>query len=90
MGDSGIADLEKSMGQISESVRGDAAVQAASGAFKTQTRIWVGSTGFASATDLLDKGEITGWVGDHVGVKGLDDGIWSATGVKDATTTSSG
>ncbi|MET9912717.1 putative T7SS-secreted protein [Streptomyces sp. NPDC006476] len=90
IGDSGIADLEKNLGQISESVRGDGAVKAASDVFKAQTRIWAGSTGFASATDLLDKGEITGWVGDHIGVKGLDDGVWSATGVKDATTTSSG
>lgn len=90
VGDSGIAGLEKSMGQISESLRADDAVKAAGGVFRTQTRIWAGSTFVASATDLLDKGEITGWIGDHVGVGGLHDGVWSATGVKDATTTGDG
>ncbi|MFJ6084355.1 putative T7SS-secreted protein [Streptomyces sp. NPDC092369] len=90
IGDSGIADLEKSMGQISESLRADDAVRAAGDVFKAQTRIWAGSTGLASATDLVDKGEITGWIGDHVGVGGLDDGLWSATGIKEATTASNG
>jgi hypothetical protein len=90
VGDSGIASIEKSMGEISESLRADDAVKAASDVFKTQTRIWAGSTFVASSTDLLDKGEITGWIGDHVGIPGLDDGVWSATGIKDATTTSDG
>lgn len=89
-GDPGIADLENSMGKMAESLRADDAVKAASKVFTTQTRIWAGSTAFASATDLLDKGELTGWVGDHIGVHGLDDGVWSATGIKDATTTSDG
>jgi hypothetical protein len=58
--------------------------------FKAQTRIWRGSTGIASFTDAMDKGAITGWIGDRVGVDGLDDGLWSATGIKDAWTTSDG
>jgi hypothetical protein len=90
IGDTGIAGLEKSMGDISETLRADDAVKAAGDVFRTQTRIWAGSTFVASGTDLLDKGEITGWIGDHVGIGGLDDGVWSATGVKDATTTSDG
>ncbi|MGW6485921.1 MULTISPECIES: putative T7SS-secreted protein [unclassified Streptomyces] len=90
IGDSGIADIEKSLGHMSDSLRVDSAVKAAGDVFTTQTRIWAGSTGIASATDLLDKGEITGWVGDHVGIPGLDEGVWSATGVKEAWTTSNG
>ncbi|MFF4347707.1 putative T7SS-secreted protein [Streptomyces sp. NPDC001530] len=90
IGDSGIADLERGLGQMSDSLQVDTAVHAASDVFKTQTRIWAGSTGIASVTDILDKGEITGWIGDHVGIKGLDDGVWSATGAKDAWTTSNG
>ncbi|MET7451254.1 putative T7SS-secreted protein [Streptomyces sp. NPDC005574] len=89
-GDSGIASIEKSMGDIQQSLRADDAVKAASDVFRTQTRIWAGSTAVASSTDLLDKGELTGWIGDRVGIPGLDDGVWSATGIKEATTTSDG
>ncbi|MEV6884911.1 putative T7SS-secreted protein [Streptomyces sp. NPDC051135] len=76
--------------QMSDALRADSAVAGAADVLQTQTRIWAGSTAVASTTDALDKGEITGWAGDQVGIQGLDDGIWSATGVKDATTTSDG
>jgi len=49
-----------------------------------------GATGIASSTDALDKGPITGGFGDLFGVDGLGDGLWSATGIKDAWTTSDG
>jgi hypothetical protein len=65
-------------------------VRAVTDVFQTQTRIWAGSTAVASTTDLLDKGEVTGPVGDLAGVSGLDDGVWEATGVKAAMTTSNG
>ncbi|CAL9475982.1 putative T7SS-secreted protein [Streptomyces sp. Tu 3180] len=90
LNDPGIRDLEKSLSQMSPALRADSAVQAATDVFQTQTRIWAGSTAIASTTDLLDKGKITEPVGDLVGVQGLDDGVWSATGIKDATTTSNG
>ncbi|CAL9541536.1 hypothetical protein SUDANB15_04223 [Streptomyces sp. enrichment culture] len=90
LNDPGIRDLEKSLGQMSPTLRADSAVQAATDVFQTQTRIWAGSTAIASTTDLLDKGKITDAVGDLVGVQGLEDGVWSATGIKDATTTGNG
>jgi hypothetical protein len=90
LNDPGITSLQRSLDQMSDGLRSDAAVKAASDVFETQTRIWAGSTAVASTTDLLDKGKITGEIGDLVGVQGWDDGIWSATGIKDATTTSNG
>lgn len=90
LGDPGFTDAAKGIDQMSDALRAENAVQGAADVLQTQTRIWAGSTAIASTTDALDKGEITGWVGDHVGVQGLDDGVWSATGVKDATTTSDG
>ncbi|MEU1697653.1 putative T7SS-secreted protein [Streptomyces pseudogriseolus] len=90
MSDPGIADLEKGLGRMSHTLRADDGVRAATDVFRTQTRIWAGSTAVASATDLLDKGEVTGPVGDLAGVPGLDDGVWEATGIKTATTTSNG
>jgi hypothetical protein len=90
LGDSGIADLEQSLGRMAESLRADDAVKAATDVYQTQTRIWAGSTAIASTTDAVDKGPVTGWIGDHVGVPGLGEGVWDATGVKDATTASNG
>ncbi|MET8895022.1 putative T7SS-secreted protein [Streptomyces albogriseolus] len=90
MSDPGIADLEKGLGRMSHTLLGDSGVRAATDVFHTQTRIWAGSTAVASTTDLLDKGEVTGPVGDLAGVPGLDDGVWGATGIKAATTTSNG
>ncbi|MFI8218009.1 putative T7SS-secreted protein [Streptomyces sp. NPDC085932] len=90
LNDPGITSLQRSLDEMSDGLRADDAVRAASDVFETQTRIWAGSTAVASTTDLLDKGEITGKIGDLVGVQGLDDGVWSATGIKGATTTSNG
>ncbi|MFF3845417.1 putative T7SS-secreted protein [Streptomyces sp. NPDC002328] len=90
VGDSGIADLESSLGRMAESVRSLDEVKAATDVFQAQTRLWQGSTMIASTTDALDKGLITGSIGDLVGVDGLDEGVWDATGLKDATTTSDG
>ncbi|MFF5102119.1 putative T7SS-secreted protein [Streptomyces sp. NPDC000134] len=90
VGDSGIADIQSSLGRMADSLHADSAVKAATDVYQAQTRIWAGSTAVASATDALDKGPITGLIGDQVGIPGLDDGVWSATGVKDATTTSNG
>ncbi|MGC9409551.1 putative T7SS-secreted protein [Streptomyces sp. DZ1-3] len=90
LGDPGISDAAKGIDQMSDALRAESAVTGAADVLQTQTRIWAGSTAVASATDALDKGEITGWIGDHAGIQGLDDGVWSATGVKDATTTSDG
>jgi hypothetical protein len=90
LNDPGITSLQRSLDQMSDGLRADSAVKAASDVFETQTRIWAGSTAVASTTDLLDKGKITGEIGDLVGVQGLEDGVWSATGIKDATTTSNG
>ncbi|MFG3100119.1 putative T7SS-secreted protein [Streptomyces sp. NPDC048182] len=90
LGDTGIADLEKSLGRMSESLKADSVVQGTMDVYRTQTRIWAGSTAIASSTDALDKGDITGRIGDVAGIPGLGDGVWSATGIKDATTTSNG
>ncbi|MFH8659529.1 hypothetical protein [Streptomyces afghaniensis] len=90
LNDPGVTSLQRSLDQMSEGLRADSAVKAATDVFETQTRIWAGSTAVASTTDLLDKGKITGEIGDLVGVQGLGDGVWSATGIKDATTTSNG
>ncbi|MFF8934856.1 putative T7SS-secreted protein [Streptomyces paradoxus] len=90
LNDPGVTNLQRSLDQMSDGLRADSAVKAATDVFETQTRIWAGSTAVASTTDLLDKGDITGKIGDLVGVQGLDDGVWSATGIKDATTTSDG
>ncbi|MEU1202815.1 putative T7SS-secreted protein [Streptomyces sp. NPDC005813] len=89
-GDTGIAEFERGLGEMAQPLHDQAAVKAATDVFTTQTRIWKGSTGIASATDVLDKGEITGSIARPFGVDGLDDGAWSATGVKDAWTTSNG
>ncbi|AZP19630.1 hypothetical protein EJC51_28305 [Streptomyces aquilus] len=88
--DPDLAAAGKGLDRMSDALRADSTVKGATDVFQTQTRIWAGSTAIASTTDALDKGEITGWVGDRVGIQGLDDGVWSATGIKDATTTSDG
>jgi hypothetical protein len=90
LNDPGVTSLQRSLDQMSDGLRADSAVKSAVDVFETQTRIWAGSTAVASTTDLLDKGDITGKIGDLVGVQGLDDGVWSATGIKDAMTTSDG
>uniref|UniRef100_A0AAU2A0S1 Putative T7SS secretion signal domain-containing protein n=1 Tax=Streptomyces sp. NBC_00093 TaxID=2975649 RepID=A0AAU2A0S1_9ACTN len=90
LGDAGLDSLSRGIDDIGQSLRSSDGVSSLSDVFKTQTRIWFGSTGIASATDAMDKGEITGWVGDRLGIDGLDDGVWSATGIKDAWTTSDG
>ncbi|WP_051744523.1 putative T7SS-secreted protein [Streptomyces yerevanensis] len=90
VGDSGLASLSRGLDDIDDSVRSGSAVSALSDTFQTQTRIWAASTGIASFTDAADKGPITSRIGDRIGVDGLDDGLWSATGVKDAWTTSNG
>ncbi len=90
MSDPGITDLEKGLSRMSHTLRADNGVRAVTDVFQTQTRIWAGSTAVASTTDLLDKGEVTGHVGDLAGVPGLDEGVWEATGIKATTTTSNG
>lgn len=90
VGDAGLDSLSRGIDDIGDSVRSGDAVSNLSDAFKTQTQIWAGSTGIASFTDAMDKGAITGGIGDLIGVDGLDDGLWSATGIKDAWTTSDG
>lgn len=90
LGDPGISDAAKGIDQMSDALRAESAVQGAADVLQTQTRIWAGSTAIATTTDVLDKGKITEPIGDHVGIQGLNDGVWSATGVKDATTTSDG
>lgn len=89
-GDAGLDSLSREIGDIGDSVRSGDAVSDLSDTFKAQTRIWQGATGIASSTDALDKGPITGGIADIFGVDGLDDGLWSATGIKDAWTTSDG
>jgi hypothetical protein len=89
-GDPGIGEAAKGIDAMSDALQADSAVKGAADVLQTQTRIWAGSTAVASVTDALDKGEITGLAGDLVGSQALDDGVWSATGVKDATTTSDG
>ncbi|MFF4748331.1 putative T7SS-secreted protein [Streptomyces sp. NPDC002514] len=90
LNDPAITAMKSSLDEMSQSLRVDSGVKGAIDVFQTQTRIWAGSTAVASTTDLLDKGEITGKIGDLVGIGGLAEGLWSATGVKDATTTSDG
>ncbi|MFF3488119.1 putative T7SS-secreted protein [Streptomyces sp. NPDC002701] len=90
VGDAGLGSLERGMDDISSSFRSSGDVSALSDTFRAQTRIWAGATGIATFTDAMDKGAITGRIGEAVGVGGLDDGLWSATGIKDAWTTSDG
>ncbi|WP_369033624.1 MULTISPECIES: putative T7SS-secreted protein [Streptomyces] len=90
VGDAGLDSLKKDIGDIGDSVRSADAVSDLSDTFKAQTRIWQGATAIASATDGLDKGPIVGGIAGLFGVDGLDDGLWSATGIKDAWTTSDG
>ncbi|ELP64230.1 putative T7SS-secreted protein [Streptomyces turgidiscabies] len=90
VGDATLDSVSGGFDEIAETVRSSSAVSALSDTFQTQTRIWAGATGIASFTDAADKGLITGFVGDLAGVDGLDDGLWSATGMKDAWTTSDG
>jgi hypothetical protein len=82
-GDTGLGDLAKEVDGISQGVREVGAVKSAIDVFHTQTRIWQGATLTASVTDFADKGDV--W--KHAG---LPDGLWAATGVKDAMTTSDG
>lgn len=82
-GDSGLDGLVREIDAIAPGAREAGDVKDMLNVFQTQTRIWQGSTMVASISDLGDKGDL--W--RHVG---LDDGLWGATGVKDATTTSDG
>ncbi|MFE2050366.1 putative T7SS-secreted protein [Streptomyces sp. NPDC059459] len=89
-GDPGISEAVKGIDRMSDALKAETAVKGAADVLQTQTRIWAGSTAVASTTDVLDKGEITGPAGELLGIQGLDDGVWSATGAKDATTMSDG
>lgn len=65
VGDSGIDDLAKGIDRIDPAAKLDDAVKAGVGAFETQTKIWAGATGFASAVDMADKAGL----GDALGLK---------------------
>lgn len=90
VGDSGLDTLTREIDEIAPQIRNVDEVKSAMDVFKTQTHIWQGTTAAASAIDLADKKEIWQPVGDLIGTDALDDGLWSATGVKDAWTTSNG
>ncbi|MEU9344412.1 putative T7SS-secreted protein [Streptomyces sp. NPDC048278] len=89
-GDSGLDTLSQEINKIAPEIREVDKVKAAMDVFKTQTRIWQGTTAVASFIDGADKGELTQYVGDLFGTDALDDGLWAATGIKDAWTTSDG
>ncbi|QKW09394.1 hypothetical protein HUT18_26400 [Streptomyces sp. NA04227] len=82
-GDSGLDDLGRSLDDIDPALRLDDAVKGHLDTFETQTRIWQGTTAFASTVDIADKGEVWGMVG-------APEGLYDLTGVKEATTTSNG
>ncbi|WP_432093753.1 putative T7SS-secreted protein [Streptomyces sp. bgisy100] len=65
IGDSGIDDLARGVDRIDDAAKMDDAVKAGIKGFDTQTRIWAGSTGFASALDGADKAG----AGDALGLK---------------------
>ncbi|MFI6661724.1 putative T7SS-secreted protein [Streptomyces sp. NPDC050523] len=90
VGDSGLDDLSRQIDQIAPEIRGADAVKGAMDAFKTQTHIWQGTTAVASFIDAADKKQLTAPIGDLLGTDALDDGLWAATGIKDAWTTSDG
>ncbi|WP_461083449.1 putative T7SS-secreted protein [Streptomyces deserti] len=90
IGDSGLDTLSRKIDEIAPQVRNVDEVKAAMDTFKTQTHIWQGTTAVATFVDAADKGPLTAQVGDLLGTDALDDGLWSATGIKDAWTTSNG
>lgn len=90
VGDSGLDDLSRQIDEIAPEIRNVDTVAAAMDTFKTQTHIWQGTTAVATFVDAADKGPLTQYVGDLMGTDALDDGLWSATGIKDAWTTSNG
>ncbi|MHB9852809.1 putative T7SS-secreted protein [Streptomyces krungchingensis] len=90
VGDSGLDSLTRDIVDIAPSVRNVDEVKAAMDVFKTQTHIWQASTGVASFIDAADKKELTAPIGHVFSSDVLDDGLWAATGIKDAWTTSNG
>ncbi|WP_328670780.1 putative T7SS-secreted protein [Streptomyces sp. NBC_00328] len=90
VGDSGLGDLAREIDNIAPEIRNVNEVKAAMDVFKTQTHIWQGTTAVATFIDAADKGKLTAPIGHALGTDALDDGLWSATGIKDAWTTSNG
>ncbi|WP_437071068.1 putative T7SS-secreted protein [Streptomyces sp. enrichment culture] len=90
VGDSGLDTLTQKIDDIAPQVREVDEVRAALDTFQTQTHIWQGTTAAATFIDAADKKQITAPVGDALGTDALDDGLWGATGIKDAWTTSNG
>lgn len=90
IGDSGLDTLSRNIDEIAPQVRNVDEVAAAMDTFKMQTHIWQGTTAVATFIDAADKGKLTAPIGDAIGTDALDDGLWSATGIKDAWTTSNG
>ncbi|MET8132029.1 putative T7SS-secreted protein [Streptomyces sp. NPDC005251] len=90
VGDSGLGDLTREIDDIAPEIRNVDEVKAAMNVFKTQTHIWQGTTAVATFIDAADKGKLTAPIGHALGTDALKDGLWSATGIKDAWTTSNG
>ncbi|MCX5005534.1 hypothetical protein OHB05_23395 [Streptomyces sp. NBC_00638] len=90
VGDSGLDDLTREIDSIAPEIRNLDEVKAAMDVFKTQTHIWQGTTAVATFIDAADKGKLTAPIGHALGTDALKDGLWSATGIKDAWTTSDG
>jgi hypothetical protein len=90
VGDSGLDDLTRGIDDIAPGIRNVDEVKAATDVFKTQTRIWQGTTAAATFIDAADKGKLTAPIGHALGTDALSDGLWAATGIKDAWTSSNG
>ncbi|MGW1062941.1 putative T7SS-secreted protein [Streptomyces aureus] len=90
VGDTGLGDLAREIDDIAPEIRNVDEVKAAADVFKTQTHIWQGTTAVASFIDAADKGKLTAPIGHALGTDALNDGLFSATGIKDAWTTSNG
>ncbi|WP_330306564.1 MULTISPECIES: putative T7SS-secreted protein [unclassified Streptomyces] len=90
VGDSGLDDLSRQIDDIAPEIRNLDEVKGAMDVFKTQTHIWQGTTAAATFIDAADKKELTAPIGHALGTDALDDGLWAATGIKDAWTTSNG
>ncbi|MFF0204153.1 putative T7SS-secreted protein [Streptomyces sp. NPDC005017] len=90
VGDSGLGDLAQKIDDIAPAVRNVDEVKSALDTFRTQTQIWQGTTAAATFIDAADKQQITAPIGDMLDTDALDGGLWGATGIKDAWTTSNG
>ncbi|MFD4410386.1 putative T7SS-secreted protein [Streptomyces sp. NPDC058251] len=90
VGDSGLDDLSRQIDNIAPEIRNVDEVKAAMDVFKTQTHIWQGTTAAATFIDAADKKELMAPIGHALGTDALDDGLWSATGIKESWTTSNG